>query len=323
MANFHTFGIHSKNPKMKNSLVLLFLLSCVSLSFGQALVNPSFETWTSFVASGGVGEYPTGWTTTDSITKANGGVQSAWKGTDFYDGNYCLHLKTSQITYLGFPITGPAIATNGKVNLVGASFVFTEGSADTNRARYYSGRYKYTPAASTDSGLVSVFFLKRNGANRDTIATGYTSLEPSATYRQFMVMMYFRVWTDQPDTSLILIQSSKGTINGATVALGSELVVDSLNATGFVGIEELEGDVKSFTVYPSPASSFITLDAELRNQTALSYDIFDQSGRWIRSGKMNTAKESIEISDLAVGNYIVKLNSNGKTVTAKQFAVAR
>jgi len=308
---------------MKKTFVLLFLLSFTSIAFSQALVNPSFETWTSFVASGGVGEYPTGWTTTDSITKANGGVESAWKGTDFYDGSYCLHLKTSQITYLGFPITGPAIATNGKVNMVGASFIFTEGSADTNRARYYSGRYKYTPAASTDSGLVSVFFLKRNGANRDTIAVGITSLEPSTSYRQFMVMMNFRDWTRQPDTSLILIQSSKGTINGATVALGSELVVDSLNATGFVGIDELPGDVKSFSVYPSPASSFIILDAELRNQTTLSYDIFDQSGRLIRSGKMSTLKETIDVADLAVGNYIVKLNSNGKTVTAKQFAVGR
>jgi hypothetical protein len=308
---------------MKNTLVLLFLLSCTSIAFGQALVNPSFETWTSFSAGGNVGEYPTGWTTTDSITKANGNVESAWKGTDFYDGQFCLHLKTSQITYLGFPVTGPAIATNGKVNLVGAAFVFSGGSPDTNRARYYSGRYKYTPGAITDSGLVSVYFLKRNGANRDTIATGTTSLEPSAVYRQFMVMMLFRDFDSIPDSSLILIQSSKGTINGSTVAIGSELVVDSLNSTGFVGVEELEGDVKSFTVFPSPASSFITLDAELRNQTTLSYDIFDKSGRWIRSGKMSTSKETIDIADLAAGNYIVKLNSNGKMVTAKQFSIAR
>ncbi len=308
---------------MKNSLVLLFLLSFVSMTNGQALVNPSFETWTSFVASGGAGEYPTGWTTTDSITKANGGVESAWKGIDFYDGAYCLHLKTSSITYLGFPIKGPAIATNGKVNLVGAAFVFSGGSPDTSRARYYSGQYKYTPAASTDSALVSVFLLKRNGSNRDTIAAGYTSLEPSAAYRQFMVMMYFRDFDSIPDTSLILIQSSKGTINGSTVAIGSELVVDSLNATGFVGVQELQGDVKSFTVFPSPASSFITIDAELRNPTALSYDIFDKTGRWIRSGKMNATKETIEITDFAVGNYILKLNANGKTVSAKQFSVAR
>ncbi len=308
---------------MKKSILFLFLLASTKILFGQGILNPSFETWTSFTASGGSGEYPTGWTTTDSITKANGGVESAWKGSDFYDGLFSLHLKTSQITYFGFPITGPAIATNGNVNLVGASFVFSGGSDETSRARYYSGQYKYSPAASTDSGQVNVFLLKRNGSNRDTIAAGTVSLTPATTYTQFIVMMVFRDWTTQPDTSLILIQSSKGGINGSTVALGSELVIDSLNSTGFVGVEELSGDVKRFSVYPSPASSTITIDAELRNPTTLSYDLFDNNGRWIRSEKMSTSKETIEISDLAVGNYIVKLNADGKMITAKQFSVNR
>lgn len=119
------------------------------------------------------------------------------------------------------------------------------------------------------------------------------------------------------------MQSSKGSLNGSTLAVGSELVVDSLAATGFVGVEELNGDVKSFSVYPSPASSFITLDAELRNPTALSYDLFDNNGRWIRSEKMSASKETIEIADLAAGNYIVKLNADGKIVTAKQFSVRK
>ncbi len=310
---------------MKKSILLLILLASTSVLFAQGLVNPSFETWTPFVASGGTGEYPTGWTTTDSITKANGGVESAWKGIDFYEGSFSIHLKTVQIIVppLPVPIKGPGVATNGKINLVGGTFVFSGGSADTSRARYYSGQYKFTSGGAGDSAFVSVFLLKTTGGNLDTVAVGTQVLNEAVNYTQFLVMMNFRNFTVQPDTCLIIMQSSKGSLNGTTLAVGSELVVDSLAATGFVGVEELNGDVKSFSVYPSPASSFITLDAELRNAATLSYDLFDYNGRWIRSDKMNASKETIEISDLAVGNYIVKLNANGKLVTAKQFSVNR
>lgn len=305
-------------------LILSFLISTVLVN-AQGTVNPSFETWTAFSTSGGVGEYPTGWTTSDSLTKANGGVESAWKGTDSYDGTYCLHLKSSLIVYSGINVAGPAVATNGIVALSGLSLAFSGGNPDTARARFYSGRYKYAPIpGSNDSGTVAVHFLKRNGNNRDTIATGIVSLAESATYSQFMVMMEFRDFVTQPDTALIIIQSAKGgLVPFATSVNESELTIDSLNATGFVGVEELQGDVKSFNVFPSPASSVITFDAEVRNQTALSYDIFDQTGRWLLSGKMSSSKETIDISQLAVGNYVVKLNSNGKTVTAKQFSVSR
>jgi hypothetical protein len=309
---------------MKKSILLLILLASTTVLFAQGLVNPSFETWTPFVTAGGTGEYPTGWTTTDSITKANGNVESVWKGTDAYEGAHSIHLKTVQVTIapIPIPIKGPGVATNGKINLVGSAFVFSGGSADTSRARYYSGQYKYTPGGAGDSAQVSVYLLKTVGT-LDTVAVGNISLDEATTYRQFLVMMNFRNFNIQPDTCLIIMQSSKGSLNGTTVVAGSELVVDSLAATGFVGVEELNGDVKSFSVYPSPASSFITLDADLRNATALSYDLFDNNGRWIRSEKMNTSKETIEISDLAVGNYIVKLNADGKLVTAKQFSVNR
>ena len=307
---------------MKKSILFLFLMASTSVLFGQGILNPSFETWTSFTASGGSGEYPTGWTTSDSLTKASGGVQTAWRGLDPYEGANSLHLKSAVIIFQGFNVAGPAVATNGIVSLNGFALAYSGGHADTTRARYYSGQYKYIPVGG-DSGIVKVFLLKRNGSVRDTIAAGSTSLEASATYRQFMVTMNFRDFTVQPDTALIIMQSANTALALGSTVNESELVIDSLTALGFVGVEELSGDVKSFSVYPSPASSFITLDAELRNPATLSYDLFDNNGRWIRSDKMNSSKETIEISDLAVVNYIVKLNASGKMVTAKQFSVNR
>lgn len=307
---------------MKKSLLLIILLASTSTLFSQGIINPSFETWTPFVASGGTGEYPTGWTTSDSLTKASGGVQTAWRGTDPFDGANSLHLKSAVIVFQGFNVTGPAVATNGVVSLNGFALAYSGGHADTARPRFYSGQYKYFPVGG-DSGIVKVFLMKRNGSVRDTIASGSVSLDASASYRQFMIMMNFRNFATQPDTALIIMQSANTSLALGSTVNESELVIDSLNSTGFVGVEELSGAVKSFSVYPSPASSFITLDAELRNNAALSYDLFDNNGRWIRSDKMNASKETIEISDLAVGNYIVKLNADGKMITAKQFSVNR
>ncbi len=308
---------------MKKSVLLLSFFFIATLTFGQGLVNGSFENWTPFAASGGIGEYPTTWTTTDSITKANGGVESAWKDTDAFAGSYSLHLKTSQITYLGFPIKGPAIATNGIVNLVGATFEFSGGSPEINRPRYYSGNFKYAPAATSDSGYVSVYLLKRNGANRDTIAIGFAALTTTATYSQFLVMMNYRDFSTQPDTCLMLIQSSKGTLNGPTVALNSELIVDSLNTIGTVGIDETNDVVKSMVIYPNPASERMMVEVELASAQKLSYDIFDSNGRLIRSGKMASSKEEIEVAELSTGNYVLKLNGNGKAITAKTFSISR
>ncbi len=310
---------------MKKSVLLLSFFFIATLTFGQGLVNGSFENWTPFAASGGVGEYPTTWTTTDSITKANGGVQSSWKGTDAFAGTYSLHLKTSQITYLGFPITGPAIATNGIVNLVAGAFEFSGGSPEVNRPRYYSGNFKYNPAATSDSAYLSVVLYKRNTItqNRDTLAIGFATLTKSTAYSQFLVMMNYFNFSIQPDSCLMLIQSSKGTLNGSTVALNSELIVDSLNTIGTVGIDETNDVVKSFVVYPNPASERMMVEVELASAQKLSYDIFDSNGRLIRSGKMASTKEEIEVAELSTGNYVLKINGNGKALTAKTFSISR
>lgn len=310
---------------MKKSILLLSLLAITFYSFGQGVPNGSFETWTPFAASGGTGEYPTGWVTTDSITKANGGVQSAWKGTDFFDGAFSLHLKTSQITYFGFQLRGPAIATNGLVQLVGSSFVFSGGSPEINRPRYYSGNYKYSQGAVGDSGEVSVVLYRRNPGtgSRDTIAAGILSITPSVNYSPFLVQMNYRDFVNAPDTCFILLQSSIGTINGSTVALNSELVVDSMNVIGTVGIDETNSAIKSLSIFPNPSSDFITIEAELTSVQKLSFDIFDNRGRWIRSGKMATNRETIEVADLSIGQYVLKLNGNGKPLSAKSFTISK
>ena len=236
-----------------------------------------------------------------------------------------MHLKTSQITTIFGQIKGPAIATNGLVQLVGTNFVFSGGSQETNRPRYYSGNYKYSQGAAGDSGEVSVVLYRRNTGtgNRDTIAAGIISITPSVNYSPFLVQMNYRDFVNAPDTCFILLQSSIGTLNGPTVALNSELVVDSLNIIGTVGIDETNSAIKSLSIFPNPSSDFITIEADLTSVQKLSFDIFDNRGRWIRSGKMATNRETIEVADLSIGQYVLKLNGNGKPLSAKSFTISK
>ena len=81
--------------------------------------------------------------------------------------------------------------------------------------------------------------------------------------------------------------------------------------------------MKSFVVYPNPASERMTVEVELASAQKLSYDIFDSNGRLIRSGKMASTKEEIEVAELSTGNYVLKINGNGKALTAKTFSISR
>src|SRR5687767_12697586 len=106
MAGFFILLNQNLPLSMKKTILLLtgFLASTALLA--QDVPNASFENWTSYSSSCATGEYPTGWTTSDSITQCNNGGSSAYRGTDASDLANSLHLKSAQITYLGFPIKG-------------------------------------------------------------------------------------------------------------------------------------------------------------------------------------------------------------------------
>jgi hypothetical protein len=305
---------------MKNLLFVLLSFAVTSTALAQNVPNAGFENWTPYVT----GEYPDNWTTSDSITVSYNGGNSVFHGTDAYEGAKCMHLKSTEITFILFPIKGPGFATNGKINLVGANFEFSGGSPDTARSRYFTGYYKYNPLGADEVGKVTVYLLHRNGANRDTIATGVSLFTDTVnTYTQFVTEMQYKNYIIQPDTCLIIIQSSIA-VNDPSIVVGTELIVDSLGFNGFVGINELNDIINNVSVYPSPASNEINIDVELKKNTSLAYQIFDMNSRLLLSSSMNTLKEKVDISNLAHGRYVLRLNDSEKKILySTNFTVAR
>ncbi len=307
---------------MKTLFTVLMFFIGVLTSSAQNIPNASFENWYSYT----FGEYPDLWSTSDSISFANGGGTTVFKSdVDPYDGAYSLHLKSTQITIIIFQVTGPGIATNGQVNLVGNNFEFSGGSPDTARSRFFTGWYKYNPLNPNDAAIVKVFLFNNNGTTpRDTIAAGiWEHTGTVSSYDQFVIPMVYRDFVTQPDTCLIILQSSRG-LNDPNLGIGSEFVVDSLGFSGFVNVDELKNAISSVNIFPSPALNEINIEVTLRTSISLSYEIFDLSGRMVQSSLMNSTKEKIDVSNLSSGKYVLKLGDARKnSLYSKQFSITR
>lgn len=67
-----------------------------------------------------------------------------------------------------------------------------------------------------------------------------------------------------------------------------------------------------FDLYPNPSQDFLTI--LLPNEIATgSINLFDYSGKSIKSKQINSNNNTLDISRLSQGLYFIKLNSEGKT----------
>ena len=308
---------------MKTLLSVSLIFIGILTSSAQNIPNAGFENWTPY----STGEYPSWWSTSDSVAVANLGGTSVFKSTDAYEGSLCIHLKSVQITFFGLPITGPGIATSGIVSLSGLAFKFSGGSPDTGRSRFFTAYYKYAPTNSLDAAIIKVYLFKRNilpPFGRDTIA--FASQEITGThssYEQVVLAMNYLDFSTQPDSSLIILQSSRG-INDPTLGIASEFVVDSLGFSGFVGVNELKNAISAVNIYPTPANDKLTIDVELKNNISLGYEIYNIYGQLIKYASMKTTTEIVDVSNLSSGKYILKIgDSKMNSLYSTNFSITR
>lgn len=304
---------------MNKTLLTIFTI-CIAIvsSSAQVIPNAGFEDWHPYAS----GEYPDYWTTDDSVSVALGAGNNVFKTTDSYEGTYAIYMKSVTTPF----VSGPGIATNGvmAINTSTQAVTFTGGSPDTARSRFLSGYFKYNPLGANDMGFIRVSLLRDVSGVKDTIATGITWFSgTTSTYTQFVTQLNYYDFVNQPDTCLIIIQSSKA-INDPDLASGTELQIDSLNFGGFVGIDELKSAISSVSVYPTPADKDLFVDVKLKNNISLSYEIYDLHGKRVLTSSMNSNHERIDVSLLSSGNYILNLGDAKKNrLYSTSFSIAR
>jgi len=107
-------------------------------------------------------------------------------------------------------------------------------------------------------------------------------------------------------------ESTNSSLNSKTYSLvnGGYLLPDTET-----GISELT--MQNICVYPNPTTTSLTIGNSSETGSEISFEIYSITGRLIKS---NTAEynESINVSDLATGNYLIKIiNDNDEVVTKK------
>jgi len=74
-----------------------------------------------------------------------------------------------------------------------------------------------------------------------------------------------------------------------------------------VGIENVDGDIsRKIKIYPNPSQNIFNLEIESLSSEAVTFDVFDQFGRNIMNGTMETSTAQISLEDYPSGSYIVR-----------------
>jgi hypothetical protein len=278
--------------------------------------NLDFEIWQNYAS----GEIPTGWMTSDSLSVALGEGNNVTKGNDPYHGSFSIHLR-SVVT--GFGISGPGVATNGIITLSGTEFVFSGGNPDTTRYQQLSGQFKYSPMHPNDAGLIRVYLLRDSSGTKDTIADGTHEFTGTvASYTPFTLNLAYRDYINNPDTILVIIQSSRN-INDPFLAENTELVIDSLNFGGWVGIEERDDNIVNLSIYPNPVSERLQIDIELKRSEEISMQLYDERGRVVLQSPLKRGKDEVDVSGLAEGNYILRIAGRQRSLYSGGVTIAR
>lgn len=84
--------------------------------------------------------------------------------------------------------------------------------------------------------------------------------------------------------------------------------------------------IQVYDIYPNPTSQFLNVAMAIPNETKLQFSILDVNGKlvWNNSETLpgGMAQKQISVSNLASGNYFLKVEGNGKTVS-KAFIISR
>ncbi|HVN58323.1 MAG TPA: T9SS type A sorting domain-containing protein [Bacteroidales bacterium] len=78
--------------------------------------------------------------------------------------------------------------------------------------------------------------------------------------------------------------------------------------------ETLKDNSLTFSLYPNPASDFLTLKVEGDNISGLFYRLLDTSGKLLGTGQLTGNETIIQMSSLPPSVYILKISSGSKPV---------
>ena len=119
-------------------------------------------------------------------------------------------------------------------------------------------------------------------------------------------------WEAQNMNTPAIVRDIQFASENVGYALTDEKIYKTINAGEVLGVEDRE-TINGITVFPNPASNFVSVNNE--NGDLESVQLIDLTGRILKSVNQNF--ENIDISKIASGNYFLRIESYEGTITRK------
>ena len=308
---------------------IILTISAISSLVVSVLAQPDFgfETWTAAAPPFAMINDPQGWASLNALVGV-GTDTSVFKITvGPAAGAASVRIKTVKVNgaaipnpYAGGNLDTAGFLVIGKVSITPPGLKY--GYNYTWRSAVLSFQSKYTPMPG-DSAFVLAYLTKWNGTSRDTIASGkYATGATTTSYSlNSLSMVYNPAFASVlPDSERVLISSSVYSHDGAKI--GSSFYIDDLAWSGYNSTNEINGIINSVTVYPNPATNYVSISSTIDVTTI---ELIDIAGRLVGSYSMtNNNKVNIQTRDFAPGIYFYRIFDTQKEVINRgRFEIAK
>lgn len=328
---------------MKKILSVLAAAFLMATSFAQNNVpNNGFEQWTNGSFNSYVYAHPEGWTTAlvgNFMTEIFGmqvpipmTVAFGEQTSDAHSGNSALKLKANTVGIPGYDqysFTCPGIAQLGSaegfsipmslilnlMNGVDSTFDFSDmsslasltqliapGDACMTTPASVKMWVKYLPTEGDSMTVMAYTKMAGSYVSMGSFTTGATMAE----YTQIEVPF------DDPlsvcDTIGIIIMSG-----GMNTNQNTELYVDDITLSYNVGIQNHE--TVKMRVYPNPATDILYVEPAVEGWYRCQ--LTDLLGRVVASVGRTAGRTELNVSGLAPGVYMLRVESDGNMITKK------
>lgn len=287
----------------KQTILAIALIFAAAISKAQSVPNGSFEAWSN--PNGYL--VPNDWETLNDMT-STAGVYTATRGGTSSD--YYFKLTSQNVTGMGVM---PGLAVSGMLDM--GNLTALSGFPFAYRPVAFTGKWQYMGNSGNDIGYAKVLLTKWNGTMnmRDTIGMAMQDLSGmEMSWSNFSIPFIYNS-TDIPDSCIIALSAS-----GPNPEAGSYLYVDNLSFSGIIAGVENKETTGIFKVFPNPSNQEIQIDLSGLKSAAQQFEITDLAGRVVVTKESNgSLLQTISISQLAAGNYLLRITTPKGIVTEK------
>lgn len=300
---------------MKKMITCLCAMLFMAMTFAQSPANAGFESWTlkplSYNPINPI-KVPTSWSTFDSIANtisfSSTGDTTIYKSVTQstsikHSGTSSTRIASKNYGALGFV---SALLTNANVSLDPTfSLIFSGGTPLISRPSAVSAWVQYYPSPMDSAGFYVEVINTSLGMGDSLIGSGFMSIGADSVFTQITAPI---VYTDMSSPANLLRVYFTNT--GDTVFTSSVLYVDDVSYSTVSGISQyIMNDVK-VSVYPNPASNYLTVKSETDEQ--LTFQLVSIDGKTLIT--KNFTKEMLIDVDVPNGVYAYLIKDKTGTV---------